>query len=87
MVSLVLVMPASFVADKLGRKWTIVPSCVGLAAALGLMAGAGENCSLPSFQHWLDAVYSCCKERNCKQLSQCVQGMQPSLWLLLGCMQ
>eukprot|EP00891_Asterochloris_glomerata_P001245 jgi/Astpho2/1245/fgenesh1_pg.00023_%23_12_t len=41
-VSLVLVMPASFVADKLGRKWTIVPGCVGLAAALGLMAAAGN---------------------------------------------
>ena len=55
MVSLLLVMPASFAADKLGRKRTIVPSCVGLAAALGLMAAAGENGSLLSFQHWLDA--------------------------------
>ena len=44
-VSLLLVMPASFAADKLGRKWTIVPSCVGLAAALGLMAAAGEGSS------------------------------------------
>ena len=55
MVSLLLVMPASYAADKLGRKWTIVPSCIGLAAALGLMAAAGESGSLPSFQHWLDA--------------------------------
>lgn len=35
-------MPAAFVADKLGRKWTIVPSCFGLAAALLLMAVTGE---------------------------------------------
>ena len=46
-VSLLLVMPASFAADKLGRKFTIVPSCVGLAAALGLMAAAGKSGSLP----------------------------------------
>jgi len=37
-VSLVGVMPAAWVADHLGRKWTIVPSCLGLAAALLLMA-------------------------------------------------
>ncbi len=40
-VSFVGVMPASFVADKLGRKWTIVPSCLGLAGALLLMAVTG----------------------------------------------
>lgn len=40
-VSLVGVMPAAFVADHLGRKWTIVPSCLGLALALVLMAVTG----------------------------------------------
>lgn len=40
-VSFVGVMPASFVADKLGRKWTIMPSCLGLAGALLLMAITG----------------------------------------------
>ena len=40
-VSFVGVMPASFVADKLGRKWTIMPSCLGLAGALLLMAVTG----------------------------------------------
>ena len=49
-VSLLLVMPASVAADKLGRKWTIVPSCIGLAAALGLMAAAGETCSIIKLQ-------------------------------------
>ncbi|CAL5228622.1 g11787 [Coccomyxa viridis] len=42
-VSFVGVMPASFVADKLGRKWTIVPSCLGLAGALLLMAFTGRQ--------------------------------------------
>ena len=42
-VSFVGVMPASFVADKLGRKWTIVPSCLGLAGALLLMAVTGTH--------------------------------------------
>ncbi len=42
-VSFVGVMPASFVADKLGRKWTIVPSCLGLAGALLLMAFTGTH--------------------------------------------
>ena len=40
-VSFVGVMPASFVADKFGRKWTIMPSCLGLAGALLLMAVTG----------------------------------------------
>ena len=46
-VSFVGVMPASLVADKLGRKWTIMPSCLGLAGALLLMAvtGSSENSS------------------------------------------
>ena len=44
-VSFVGVMPASFVADKLGRKWTIVPSCLGLAGALLLMAVTGVHCT------------------------------------------
>ncbi|CAK0782313.1 hypothetical protein CVIRNUC_005628 [Coccomyxa viridis] len=42
-VSFVGVMPASFVADKLGRKWTIMPSCLGLAGALLLMAVTGRQ--------------------------------------------
>ncbi|KAL0017935.1 hypothetical protein WJX77_000283 [Trebouxia sp. C0004] len=37
-VSLMVVMPASMAADALGRKWTIIPSCLAIAAALGLMA-------------------------------------------------
>lgn len=41
-VSLVGVMPAAHVADHLGRKWTIVPSSLGLAAALLLMATTGD---------------------------------------------
>jgi MFS family permease len=40
-ISLVGILPAAFVADKLGRKWTIVPSCIGLASALLLMALTG----------------------------------------------
>lgn len=46
-VSLVGVMPAAHVADHLGRKWTIVPSCLGLAAALCIMAKTGTltSCS------------------------------------------
>lgn len=46
-VSFVGVMPASFVADKLGRKWTIVPSCLGLAGALLLMAFTGTYPNAP----------------------------------------
>ncbi len=42
-VSLVGVMPAAHVADSLGRKWTIMPSCLGLAAALCIMAKTGLN--------------------------------------------
>ena len=42
-VSLMVVMPASMAADKLGRKWTIIPSCLGMAAALSLMAVSGNN--------------------------------------------
>ncbi len=42
-ISLVGIMPAAFVADKLGRKWTIVPSCLGLATALVLMALTGAR--------------------------------------------
>ena len=42
-VSLMVVMPASMAADKLGRKWTIIPSCLGMAAALSLMAVSGDN--------------------------------------------
>ena len=45
MVSLVGVMPAAHVADHLGRKWTIVPSCLGLAAALCIMAKTGKSVS------------------------------------------
>ena len=44
-VSFVGVMPASLVADKLGRKWTIMPSCLGLAGALLLMAVTGSPLS------------------------------------------
>ena len=46
-VSLVGVMPAAHVADHLGRKWTIVPSSLGLAAALLLMATTGDASSRP----------------------------------------
>lgn len=41
-VSLVGVMPAAHVADSLGRKWTIMPSCLGLSAALCIMAMTGR---------------------------------------------
>ena len=47
-VSFVGVMPASFVADKLGRKWTIMPSCLGLAGALLLMAITGLSLTAAS---------------------------------------
>ena len=40
-ISLAGTMPAALVADSLGRKWTIVPSCLGLASALLLMAVTG----------------------------------------------
>ncbi|DBA89338.1 TPA: hypothetical protein ACH3X1_004132 [Trebouxia sp. C0004] len=42
-VSLMVVMPASMAADALGRKWTIIPSCLAIAAALGLMAVSGGS--------------------------------------------
>ncbi|KAK9817260.1 hypothetical protein WJX72_011949 [[Myrmecia] bisecta] len=42
-VSLLLVMPAALVADRLGRKWTIVPSAIGLATALACMAVSGRS--------------------------------------------
>ena len=49
-ISLVGVMPAAHVADHLGRKWTIVPSSLGLAAALLLMATTGfPSPSSPTF--------------------------------------
>ena len=42
-VSLLVVLPASMAADKLGRKWIIIPSCIGMAAALSLMGFAGQS--------------------------------------------
>lgn len=42
-VSLMVVMLASMAANKLGRKWTIIPSCLGMAAALSLMAVSGDS--------------------------------------------
>ena len=45
-VGLIGIMPAASVADKLGRKWTIVPSCVGMAGAILIMASTGVS-SLP----------------------------------------
>lgn len=54
-VSLVGVMPAAFVADHLGRKWTIVPSCLGLAAALALMSFTGKYCK-SDFQQMITAA-------------------------------
>ena len=42
-VSLMVVMPASMAADQLGRKWTLIPSCLGMPAALSLMAVSGDN--------------------------------------------
>ena len=53
-VSFLVILPASRVSDRLGRKWTIVPSAVAMASALLLMAAAGiwgEN---------LDVVLCCC---------------------------
>lgn len=41
-VSLMVVLPASMASDKLGRKWTIIPSCLAMAAALSLMAISGK---------------------------------------------
>lgn len=40
-LNLMVVLPASLAADKLGRKWTIIPSCVSMAAALSLLAVLG----------------------------------------------
>lgn len=57
-ISLVGIMPAAFVADKLGRKWTIVPSCVGLAGALLLMAFTGRP-SLVILQSTLNSKPLC----------------------------
>lgn len=45
-VSLMVVLPASMAADTLGRKWTIIPSCLGIAIALSLMAVSGRNSQL-----------------------------------------
>lgn len=50
LISLMGTMPASWVADKLGRKWTIVPSCVGLSAALALMGATGACFSFTTLQ-------------------------------------
>ena len=33
--------PASLAADKLGRKWIIIPNCISMASALSLMALLG----------------------------------------------
>ena len=41
-VSFLVILPASRVSDRLGRKWTIVPSAVAMASALLLMAAAGS---------------------------------------------
>ena len=46
-VGLVGIMPAAFVADHLGRKWTIVPSAVGLASAILIMANTGRASLFP----------------------------------------
>ena len=40
-VGFLLIMPASIISDRLGRKWTIVPSCVAIASACLLMAATG----------------------------------------------
>jgi MFS family permease len=40
-ISLICIMPASLAADRLGRKWTIVPSCACLGVSLLLMAVTG----------------------------------------------
>jgi MFS family permease len=42
-VSFLVILPASRVSDRLGRKWTIVPSAVAMASALLLMAAAGAS--------------------------------------------
>lgn len=55
-VSLVGVMPAAWVADHLGRKWTIVPSCLGLAASLLLMAATRAPPTCPA---WCRCVLRC----------------------------
>ena len=46
-LSLLVVMPASMACDQVGRKWTIIPSCLSMAAALSLMAVSGQllNCN------------------------------------------
>ncbi len=41
-VGFLLIMPASVISDRLGRKWTIVPSCIAIASACVLMAATGE---------------------------------------------
>lgn len=45
-VSLMGIMPAATVSDHLGRKWTIVPACLALAAALVIMASTGTSSRL-----------------------------------------
>lgn len=47
-VSFLVILPASRVSDRLGRKWTIVPSAVAMATALLLMAAAGAASSRTS---------------------------------------
>lgn len=58
-VSLVSIMPAAFVADHLGRKWTIVPSAICLASAILLMAHTGSvlcvHCLQPAETQGSDA--------------------------------
>jgi MFS family permease len=42
-VGFLLIMPASVISDRLGRKWTIVPSCIAIASACVLMAATGAD--------------------------------------------
>lgn len=58
-VSLMGIMPAATVSDHLGRKWTIVPACLALAAALVIMASTGQMAVFAGAAMLFAAANSC----------------------------
>ena len=73
-VGFLLIMPASVISDRLGRKWTIVPSCIAIASACVLMAATGESLRLATILN----THVLCKARvllpPCEALSESRHG-------------
>ena len=76
-LSLLVVMPASVACDQVGRRWTIIPTCLSMAAALSFMAVSGQllccnqmtSDSSPVVKHSVQAV----PEKNREYHEQCAQ--------------